>query len=46
MNSITDKIEAIIAEAERCKSAYFWSPASNAAGRRRNEERHGKDRIE
>ena len=32
-------VAAIVAEAENCKSAYFWTPSPTAGGRRANEHR-------
>ena len=43
---IIGAIEEIIEEAERCKGAYFWSPAGNAAGRRSNEKKHNHPTVE
>lgn len=39
-------VAEIIAQAETCKSAYFWTPAGTAASRRWHEEQHNRDRVE
>lgn len=38
-------VAAIVAEAETCKSAYFWAPSPTAGGRRANEHRRSHDCI-
>lgn len=40
-----NQIARIIEEASICKSAYFWTPGSTAAQRRRNEQRHNVESI-
>lgn len=39
-------VAAIVEQAERCKNAYFWTPACTAASRRWHEQQHNRDRVE
>ena len=33
-------LNAVIAQADRCKKAYYWTPGKNASARRYNEEQN------
>lgn len=46
MKSIINAIATIIAEAETMKNAYFFTPPTNAAGRRSYEKQHTHDLVE
>lgn len=39
-------VAEIVAQAETCKGAYWWTPAGAAASRRWHEEQHNRDRVE
>ena len=39
-------VGAIIAEADRMRGAYFFSPPGNAAGRRGYEQYHSHDKVD
>ena len=39
-------IRDIIAQAEKMRNAYFWSPPQNAAGRRNYEQYNSREKIE
>lgn len=47
MNTIIiSKLQAIINEAERMRSAYFFTPPTNASARRSYEQYHSHDEIQ
>jgi len=44
-SKLETELNDIIAQHERFKNSYFWSPPANAAGRRQYEERNSRQPI-